>query len=535
MRRFLFLVSFTVVCCIFTKPSTPAVGGETTEMPVLVNVLPGVTITDDEIAAMIKEANKILKQADTKLKFNKGTDIKRNFRYPDDGNDGNIDSDEDDELDPKAVEELEKHTGKAGQGTKIVIGNQIHGSNGTLGLAAHNPKSPVIYIKKGQTAKKGGNTIAHEFGHVYTLGKNHVVDDKGTSDPSDDEKADDKGHTTSSGNLMHGTADGENLTPEQIKELKKGMEGHGKTSGSWFGRAWRWIKRQFSSTNSYVGLGGGGMMLNRDGFTLSTDISFTGGMGLGETATLAMHLNTDDDPFTGQNVTAPGGLLMEGIDRTLEITIEGDPEAGGFVQGRLLDETGLEMRPVDVDLEHILKLEEEELIDPYSPYDQVRVQLDLAELGIVQPTAVFVTSENNDESEYDSAEFLLDPMAPEDPEPVLNMPVVEAMPGDFIDLSGDLFFPDSDILLQLDDEEMGIFPADPGGQFFGGFQLPLDLAPGMYYVTASTRDPLVDPLLDIPETQFDFKMLKVVPEPSSLIMLGIAVLSLCVGGWRKRR
>jgi hypothetical protein len=123
---------------------------------------------------MVAEANKILKQADIKIKFNKATDINRGVDDQGNNND-RIETGEDDKLDPQGVKELNEHTGDDDQGFKIYITNEIHGSPTTLGLAAHNPDVPVIYLKSGQSAEKGGNTIAHEFSHVYTLGPNHVV------------------------------------------------------------------------------------------------------------------------------------------------------------------------------------------------------------------------------------------------------------------------------------------------------------------------------------------------------------------------
>jgi hypothetical protein len=120
-----------------------------TEVPVLVNILEGVDVGDPGAADdaqfvedIIKEANKILKQAKIRLKFDKGKDINTNFNDQGD-NDDDVDSGEDTDLDKAARDELKDHTGKDGTGYKIVIANEIHANANTTGLSPHDPDNPV--------------------------------------------------------------------------------------------------------------------------------------------------------------------------------------------------------------------------------------------------------------------------------------------------------------------------------------------------------------------------------------------------------
>ncbi|MBT3200691.1 MAG: PEP-CTERM sorting domain-containing protein [Phycisphaerales bacterium] len=528
----------TVIACLLSAGSASA---GWTEVPVLVNVQKGVTPapTDAEIAAMVAEANKLLKQAEIKLMFDKNKSIKRDFVTPGhaNGGDNKIDADEDEKLDPAGVTELEKHTGEKGEGTKIVITNEIHGDPNTLGLAMHDPKSPVIYVKWPQTAVKGGNTTAHEFGHVYTLGKNHLVDDKNTSDPSDDDRADDNSHASPSGNLMHATENGTKLTEDQIKELQKGVKGHGHAV-TWLDRAWRWTKRQFDSQTVAPTILSSGLMLGSelpDPAALSMHTSFGGGTEVGESMAIAMGMDTDNNPLTGRTLTRPDGSVMEGVDRTLLINIEGDPDLGGIVEASLLDEIGAEIRPMTVEFEHILKMVDNDTTpdDTYRAYDQVRVEFDQDELLALNVASPDIPVEF---FSYDGAgdpAFASDPLLVNLVDPILPGPAVflsdeEAQPGDLITLDGIEFFPDAtDILIQFDDADAGMVPqAGPQGAFNGMFQVPPDAENGMYFITASTMDPIGGE-----QMQYAFAMLQVTPEPGTMILLSAGALAVL----RKRR
>ena len=542
--RFPILVAFCVViACLFSSLAVPAAAGWT-EVPVLVNVQPGVTPvpTDAEIAEMIAETNKLLKQAQIKLMFDKAKSIKRNFATPGytaggGGGDNKIDAKEDEKLDPAGVTELEKHTGEKNEGVKIVISNEIHGDPNTLGLAMHDPKSPVIYVKWPQTPVKGGNTTAHEFGHVFTLGKNHVVDD------SNNVKADGDGHTSGTGgdNLMHATANGTKLTEDQIEELQKGVKGHGHAV-TWLDRAWRWTKKQFDSQIAAPTILSSGLVFGSDmpdPLALSMHTSFGGGLAGGESVSIAMGLDTDNNPLTGRSLERPDGSFMEGVDRTLLINVTGDPDAGGAVTASLLDKDGVQIKLMDVEFEHILKMADNEAPaadETYRAYDQVRVdfdETDMADLGetVVDFPVGFISydgSGNPADASDPLDPLIIDLKTPIEPGPRVVLGAAEAEAGDFVTIDGLAFFPDAtDILIQFDDDEVMRIPnANPQGLFNGIFQVPIDAENGMYFITASTLNPA-----DLDQIQYGFAMLEVTPEPGTLVLLSLGSAAVL----RKRR
>ncbi|MCX5653695.1 MAG: PEP-CTERM sorting domain-containing protein [Planctomycetota bacterium] len=514
------IAAVTLAVVIAGVPASPAFAQ--TEVPLLVNVQPGVSLSDDEIAAMVAEANKILKQADIKIKFNKATDINRGVDDQGNNND-RIETGEDDKLDPKGVTELNEHTGDDDQGFKIYITNEIHGSPTTLGLAAHNPDVPVIYLKSGQSAEKGGNTIAHEFSHVYTLGPNHVV--SGTT------TADGKGHIAVPGNLMHPTSDGTELTDEQKAELKKGVKGHGHTV-DWFDRRWREIKDTFgyNIATPPSQLFSGGVWEQPSTATFEVDVGFSGRMGPAGNQAIQIVFDTDGNPLTGRSVLRPNGSTVTGIDRTIDIRITGDMEAGGTLVARLLDGNGNLMRLLnDAQFERIARFEDARPGPGITSAacDWVRLAVQTAELGITDicPTE-FLSFNLNDPDMGDTLQLEVNPFDPQ-ADPVLNLLQLEALPGGMVNVMGTGFFAGAlGGLIQFDDTAVGGFNTDPLGNFGGMFHVPSDAAPGWYFITASAMDSTSL------ETQYDFKMLKVLPEPATLSLLALGGLATLL---RRRR
>lgn len=230
------VLACTLILCLCAKAAD-----EYTEVPIKVNVLKGVTITDTEIENIVKEANKILKQAKVQLGFTPKKDIIKNAK--DTGNDdGKIQESEEAKLDKEGAKELKNAFG-AGKGIKIYFTNKIRNSDDTRGLAPHSKEKngklvadPVIYLKNLPTVSKEvkGNDLAHESAHVMTLGTNHWID------KTKNKRADGTAHhATDSKNLMYAynpfTVDGKpvnrgtNLTDDQKKEIQAGAKRLGKT------------------------------------------------------------------------------------------------------------------------------------------------------------------------------------------------------------------------------------------------------------------------------------------------------------------
>jgi hypothetical protein len=111
------------------------------KVPVQIDVLKGVSVTDDDIQKMIEEANRVLKQTNIQLEFDKKKNIQRDWK--DQGNNNNkIETGEDNKLDEAAQKEINAKFG-AGKGIKIVITDEIHGDTNTNGLAPHAKKPKV--------------------------------------------------------------------------------------------------------------------------------------------------------------------------------------------------------------------------------------------------------------------------------------------------------------------------------------------------------------------------------------------------------
>lgn len=319
----------------------------------LVNVLKDVKMTDEQIENAVKEANKILKQANVQLEFDK-KNIQRDFN--DQGNNNNkIENSEDGNLDKKGVEELEAKFGK-GKGYKIVITDEIHGTTNT-GLSPHNPDLPVTYIIPREKAGDAdrGQTLAHEFAHVFTLGKGHLVDDHDTPGTADDDKSDGKGHVNDKKNLMYPTTEGgTDLTDDQKDEIKKKAKKRAKTKVVKTEQTLETVPSTHSSWTDpldplkppFIDLYCGTTFLEQPGANLQTVINLGGLFPKTPVqAQYAYFLNTDNNNGTG--IIAAG--LFHGIDKVVFVEPSGlfpFTDSAGSVQSRIVDVATNQMTPL---------------------------------------------------------------------------------------------------------------------------------------------------------------------------------------------
>jgi len=186
-----------------TSKSLPLIGGlfvllvsatvlAVVEMPVVVNVLKGVTFSQQDADKMVENMNKNLGKTD--VKFVRKGPVHQDVNV---GNgDGNLDINERNEARKKGRGELEEHSG--GKGIKIYIANEPNaGDPNCVGWACDFDN--VIFVKPdAEDPNETGITASHEATHAMTV-RNHSMD------PND---------------LMCEDGFGTNLRPSDINEIK---------------------------------------------------------------------------------------------------------------------------------------------------------------------------------------------------------------------------------------------------------------------------------------------------------------------------
>lgn len=179
---------------------------EFTTIPVIVNVLKGSGVTEEEARRAIADANEILKKVKARL-----TVIKLNKDVTDHGNDdGALTIAEWAKVDRDGRREIRELVGEDGvrrnqKGKKIVFAGKLPPSEDgktVVGIAQH--RGSVIMFGaadiRGKTGEKGfaaqmSTTVAHEVLHNVTLAERHqVVGDPKAPKPED--FSDDDGHTS---------------------------------------------------------------------------------------------------------------------------------------------------------------------------------------------------------------------------------------------------------------------------------------------------------------------------------------------------
>ncbi|HSJ58888.1 MAG TPA: hypothetical protein VLC95_17005, partial [Anaerolineae bacterium] len=206
------------------------------QIPVIVNVYPGGTYSE----GAIREANEILRQAGMRLVVVETNTINANSGGAgewggDNGADGGTAGDgtftrgERDRMRTFGGKELRDLPNQ--KGIKISFGPTPSSTSTTPGISVH--RDPTIVVKDRGNDSDTGQTIAHEIGHLMTLGEGHKVD--GTTN------ANDEGHTpkregdTGNGNIMapSNRRNGTHLTPDQIAEMQRRRYVHGKCASQW--------------------------------------------------------------------------------------------------------------------------------------------------------------------------------------------------------------------------------------------------------------------------------------------------------------
>ncbi|HEV8310945.1 MAG TPA: FG-GAP repeat protein [Methylomirabilota bacterium] len=178
IRAVAYLVA--LVCVLPSLSPRQADAEEFTTIPVVINILKGVdNVTKDLAAESVIKASEILKQAQIKLKV---VDVHDNVQMKSDV-DGDAIIKEGDEATNVLKEgsgEVEKTENK--KGLKVIFAKKFVLKDGgePPGVSVH--KVPVVIAIRRNTTQQTGETIAHEVGHILTLGEKHRIDKTTESD-----------------------------------------------------------------------------------------------------------------------------------------------------------------------------------------------------------------------------------------------------------------------------------------------------------------------------------------------------------------
>ncbi len=228
MSRLLWILGLVVASALIGAGSASGTT-EYTEIDVVVNITSGPggpVATTQEILDAIEHANKVLKQADVKLVVKKVNSNPTSAPVAAGNADGNSSytTAEGDAAHAAGGTELDNVVG-AGKGIKITVTSVPWEGTATPGWSIHNQRTAVV--QKRATTQQTGETIAHECGHILTLGPGHVV----TSGPAGTKYADGGGHPAQSQNFMAGSnvRTGTQMTTQQAEEIRRKAKELGRT------------------------------------------------------------------------------------------------------------------------------------------------------------------------------------------------------------------------------------------------------------------------------------------------------------------
>jgi hypothetical protein len=434
------------------------------------------------------------------------------------------------------MEELKNHVGKDTKGYKVVITNEIFGGTDT-GASLHDPKLPHSFLRNNGTGKELGQTLAHEFAHVFTLGIKHVIDAAAGT------RADDTGHSADNTNLMwpERRAAATKLTADQIAEIRKQFENKGgkvqevdPNSGTQRQQTFRSWRRTAPDFNVVPGVGGlfntgvvQGDLIEHPTGTLSLDVSY-GSTGTGDQVQVRIGMNTDNNTLTGTNL---GGSL-NGIDKWVDVQIVGDPETTGIVSAQLFDSVLGPQGSIPLEFERIVRIHDNDTDPPFTTaiYDQINFnlepvpQLNIPPIGAPTQIPIEVLSIDNMGALSDSFVYSIG-WGDDQAEPDVFIETFTARRGESVDLTGIGFLPSMPGIIQLDDLEVATFMTGGLGDVASMFTVPFEALNGFYYVTASLDEV---PVAIGGLSTFGFAMIQVVPEPATgtLLLLTFTLIGL---------
>lgn len=494
-----------------------AAAQDTTHVPVVINIYPNAGITEEDAKKAVEEASKHLAQAGVKL-----VPVKVNNppagNGGDDGSGGGTAGDGDltDAEALKAVEFGEGEVGKlaGGRGLKVSFVR-----NPEAGLPA-NPARTIhrrgtLLVKKRANNQQTGETIAHEIGHILTLGPGHVIG-PGT-------RADGGGHSADNGNLMapSNRRTGTGLTDEQKEEIRRRRGHHGWCSaqferlfpatkcasgsggatkgggGDLAGLAAAAVPPEFDLRGAWVWVLGGETLAGAD---VEAQITVAAAPWPGEAVNAVYSLGFDVDADAATGIVHAG---LPGIDRIVFVFAAGTASYEGFeAGGHVLDTTTGEVQPLPPGAATILVDERFPDLDgkvvPASLSTLLAIPSEL--IPFAAPAVPVVAVAGPDEGGLDSLTLVLDLLASEKLPTLSTFGDGVPIPGGDYKLSIAGLTPGAVFDLVLDDQPLLTAKADADGAFAGSIILPEDLSSDVaHFLTAQDSTGLFAYSMTCPE------------------------------------
>jgi len=498
------------------------------QIPVIVNIYPDAGVTEDGARDAVKEANMALKQANIKLVVVKV----QNATEGDAGDNGEFNKEERKAVRTFGGMELDKLSNK--KGIKICFGKTpTTESPNNPGISVH--KNPTIIVQNRATSSQTGQTIAHEVGHVMTLGPGHTV--------TNTQNANNGGHTpnapgeTGRENLMAPSnyRSGTKLTADQISEIQTRKYFVGKCSTQ-FSDAFPATKdkQQYGTKtdeNNDQGLHPEYFDLNQQ-FLVSLD----GAASIQSQLTVAsplpdaisidarytLGIDSDQNAATGIVYTS-----LAGVDRIVEIVATGIFGSPGFsLTGSVLDATSMAfLAPLD-SLEAVTS---DSLFDYDLPGEPTETNFlfDIPKSALAIPMTAtglpVVATSGQGLSIYDESIFNIDLIRWMEDPTLDTFGNGAPSPGDPYAFSVSGLSASSPFNLFLDDAIVLSGVLDGAGGYTGSFTFPLGVPTGTFHFLT----------LQDETGEFAYSMTCPTPEPLSVLLLGAGFGLLALGRLRK--
>lgn len=497
------------------------------QIPVIVNIYTNAGVNEAGAREAIKEANKALKQANMQMVVVKV----QNATEGDAGNDGKFSQAERTALRTFGGKELNKLPNQ--KGIKISFGETPSTETpATPGVSIH--RDPTIIVKNRATAALTGQTIAHELGHVMTLGPKHLV--------TPTQRADDGGHTpntageTGKENLMAPSnyRTDTKLTAAQIAEMNARKYFVGKCSTQ-FSNAFPAIKdkQQFGTKTDENNDQGAAPSLfdlhqtfltSLDGAAnIQSQLTVAAPLPTGSPISAQYTLGFDSDQNAATGIAYSG---LSGVDKIVEILANGTFGTPGFSLSGVVRDA---LNPLIVDpLTSVKAVIDDALYDIDTPGDPTATSF----LFDIPKSLLGITSLATDlpvvATAGDGLSIFDDSIFDFDLTRWLDDPTLEtfgngtAAPGQPYAFSVSGLEPLSPFNLLLDGDIITSGILDSLGEFSGSFIFPSSLPVDQFhFLTAQDST-----------GEFAYSMVCPTPEPGTMLLLGSGVAGLI---WFQRR